>query len=176
MSSSTASSIRTRVKSAFVGAGYKSEPSNRYSKKIANDTVFFVYPRIKMIDGVPHFDPMIGIDNLRLGERIGQLKLLKLLKLEDVNCRVAYMFLYQFEAVREQWNSRTYLAAGDVRSEEEAISLMLQNLEEHAIPFLIQYSGIENVTALMRNYIARKEDRRLVVMDAKEKLEMLAPN
>ena len=108
--------------------------------------------------------PIAGIENLALRDRLQNSEH------GDVDPRACHLLLGSLKGVRDLWGtSAIYIEKG--RSSSDAIRLLLNALDDYALPLLKKYDNKENLIDLFtRMSESWRNDPDLIVFDARTKL------
>jgi hypothetical protein len=173
MTTRTTGDFARTVKEAFLAAGWKRHRSkeyvNAYSKVFGSDAIISVHVSIHSKNKIPRVDPLVVVENLKLGARLDALSM------DQTDCRTAQVLLLMIPGVEELWGGTQFICGGE-RTEKEAIELLLKSIEEYAIPYLTPYAKTENLVPLLRAAVDRTLDFRVTITDARIKLAAMSEN
>lgn len=174
MASRTTGDFAKAIKEAFLERGWKRHRSKEYvsaySRALGDDAVISVHLGVHSRRKIPHVDPLVVVENLKLRARLDALSM------DQTDCRTAQVLLWMIPGVNDLWGGRYEFVCGGERTEKEAIELLLKSIEEHAIPYLTPYAKSENLVPFLRAAIDQSLDRRMTITDAQTKLTVMSEN
>jgi hypothetical protein len=133
-------------------------------KKINDETEVFLYPGVSRDGRCVRIDPVIGVDNVRLRERLLALDAKRWGK---GAARVCHVYL----GLLDSWN-RFYLKSGDEL--DDAVGAIIRTTVEIGLPRMQDFDTLDKVKALLRDPWSQALKRpKVAVLFEEEKLAVL---
>ncbi len=131
-------------------------------KAINDDTEVFLYPGA-MRDGADvRVDPVIGLDNVTLRER--------LLAADRKRWKGSYSVCHAGLGILASWNRFFVCTSAELDS---AAAQIVKSVIEVGLPIVSEFNSLDKVRRLFRDELANTKQAKVVVLFAKEKLAQI---
>jgi hypothetical protein len=128
-------------------------------KMINDDTGVFLHPGVMRTGADVRVDPVIGIDNVTLRER--------LLALDRQRWRGSASVCHAYLGILASW-SRFYLRTGDQL--DYAAAQIVKSVIDIGLPIMSEFDSLDKVRQLFHDELTGTKRAKVVVLFAKEKL------
>ena len=131
-------------------------------KAINDDTEVFLYPGVMRSGADVRIDPVIGVDNVTLRER--------LLAADRQRWRGSYSVCHVYLGILASWSRFFVGTSGEL---DRAVAEIVKSVIEVGLPIMSEFDTLEKVKRLFRDELARTKVAKVVVLFTKEKLAQI---
>jgi hypothetical protein len=160
----TVAAVERRLTSELEPLGFVSVKSRslKLVKPINNDTEVFLYAGAMRDGAEVRIDPVIGVDNVTLRER--------LLTTDRQRWKGSYRVCHAGLGILASWNR---FFVGTSAELDRAAAQIVKSVIEVGLPIMSEFDTLDKVRRLFRDELANNKQAKVVVLFAKEKLAQI---